>query len=77
MSKYSAYETIGGQASESVTFSVLLEHLRLAAEACYVIGHLRKANGNELSGQGFLAVGQLLELMVKQVTSLATKGSLQ
>lgn len=76
MSEYSRYETIAGQASEPETFSRLLEHLRLAAEACYTIGHLRKANNSELIGTGFLAIGQLLERMVGQVTTLITKGRL-
>lgn len=74
--EYPDYETVGGQASESVTTARLCEHLRLAAEASYVIGHLKKSNGNELIGQGFLAIGQLLERMVKQVVDLATKGKL-
>ena len=73
---YPMYETIAGQASESITTARLCEHLRLAAEAAYVIGHLKKANGGELIGTGFLAIGQLLERMVRQVTSLATKGKL-
>lgn len=76
MSEYPAYETVGGQASEAVTYSRLCEHLRLAAEACYTIGHLRKANGDDLIGTGFLGIGQLLEKMVKQVTSLAMKGKM-
>lgn len=73
---YSRYETVGGQASESETFSRLLEHLRLASEAAYVIGHLKKANDDTLIGTGFLAIGQLLERMVGQVTTLITKGRL-
>lgn len=72
--KYSKYETIGGQASESVTYGVLVEHLRLAAECCMVLGHLRKANGDDLIGTGFLGMGQLLERAVGQVTKLATRG---
>lgn len=71
---YARYETEGGQASEAITYSRLCEHLRLAAEACYVLGHLRKANGDELIGTGFLGIGQLLERAVTQVTSLATRG---
>lgn len=74
--QYPTYETIGGQASESVTYSRLCEHLRLAAEACYVIGHLKKSNGDELIGQGFLGIGQLLERVVTQVTTLAMRGKL-
>lgn len=76
MSEYPRYETVGGQASESVTFSRLIEHLRLAAECATVIGHLRKEYGDKLIGTGFLAIGQLLERMVSQVTNLITKGRL-
>jgi hypothetical protein len=72
MTQYSVYETEAGQASEAITYSRLTEHLRLAAEACYVLGHLRKANGDEIIGSGFLGIGQLLERMVGQVTKLAT-----
>ncbi len=73
---YPTYETEGGTPSESITYSRLCEHLRLAAEACYTIGHLRKANGDEVTGQGFLACGQLMERMVKQITTLAMRGKL-
>lgn len=76
MTEYPRYETIGGQASESETFSRLLEHLRLASEAAYVIGHLKKVNSAELIGTGFLGIGELLERMVGQVTTLITKGRL-
>jgi hypothetical protein len=72
MSQYPTYETEGGQASEAITYSRLCEHLRLAAECCYVLGHLRKANDDEVMGSGFLAIGQLLERVVTQVTKLAT-----
>lgn len=74
MSQYPSYETVGGQASEAVTYSRLTEHLRLAAEAAYVLGHLKKANDEELLGQGFLGIGQLLERTVTKVTQLAMKG---
>lgn len=74
MPKYAKYETIGGQADEAATYSVLTEHLRLAAEAAYILGHLRKANDDELIGSGFLGIGQLLERMVTQITQLAMKG---
>lgn len=71
--KYPTYETEAGQASEAITYGVLCEHLRLAAEACYTIGHLRKANGDDLISKGFLGIGQLLERMVHQVTSLIAR----
>ncbi len=68
------YETEGGKLSEALTYSQLIEHLRLAAEASYALGHLRKANDDELGGQGFLAIGQMLEMTVTNVTKLAMKG---
>lgn len=68
------YETKGGHVSEADTFAQLLEYLRLAEEACYVIGHLRKANDDSKGGvgQGFLAIGEMLKLTQINVTNLAT-----
>lgn len=71
------HETRAGVFSEPETFLQLIEHLRLAAEACYFIGHHRKENGDELIGQGFLGVGQMLEMTCDNVTHLATKGRVQ
>lgn len=69
-------ETTGGTVSESITYSQLIEHLRLGAEAAYTLGHLRKANDDELTGTGFLGIGQLLERACDHVTKLATAGKL-
>lgn len=75
MGEYPRYETVGGQASEAITYSRLIEHLKLAAEAAMVLGHLRKANDSDpIIGTGFLGIGQLLEKVCEQVTQLATKG---
>lgn len=67
------YETVAGQISEADTFAQLLEYLRLAEEAAYTIGHLRKANDDELVGQGFLAVGELLKMTQANVTKFITR----
>ena len=72
MSKRLSIETIGGNASESDTFMQLLEQIRLAQESCYVLGHLRKANDDNLTGQGFLAIGEMFAKVYVQVTTLAT-----
>lgn len=66
-------QTIGGHASESDTFAQLIEHLRLAEEAAAIIGHLRKANDDSLTGQGWLAVSEMLHMTVINVTNFATK----
>jgi hypothetical protein len=52
----------------------LMEHLRLAAEACYMIGHYMKENGDEFRGQGFLAMGQMFEKNVMTIINGLTKG---
>jgi hypothetical protein len=67
-------ETRAGIFSEGETFARLIEHLKLAAEDAYLIGHYKKANDDELRGQGYLAVGQMLERVCVSVTDLATKG---
>jgi hypothetical protein len=71
------YSTTAGQISEADTFSQLLEYLRLAEEAAYMIGHLKKMNDEEVLGQGFLAVGEMLKMTQINVTRFITKGSLQ
>ena len=68
------YETKAGHFSEAETHLQILEYLRLLAEACYSIGHYKKANGDELIGQGYLAMGQLYEQNIRTMTDLATKG---
>ena len=77
MANYSLHETEGGKLSEAATFSRLIEHLRYAAEAAYILGHYKKENDDKLIGSGFLGIGQLLEKMVEQVTKLAAGKLLQ
>lgn len=69
------YETRAGQVSEADTYMQLLEYLRLAEEAAYLLGHLRKANDDEVTGQGWLAVGEMLKLTQRNVASLALNKS--
>lgn len=66
------YETIGGNVSEADTFAQLMEYLRLAEEACYTIGHLRKANDDMITGQGFIMIGEQFKKAQSAVTALAT-----
>ena len=69
------YETLGGNLSESDTFAQLTEYLRLAAECCFVLGHHRKANDDNLTGTGFLAIGQMLDKTRENAVALATKST--
>lgn len=66
------YSTTAGQVSESDTFAQMLEYLRMAEEAAYTIGHLRKANDDNLTGQGWLAIGEMLKMTQHNITKLAT-----
>ena len=66
-------ETSAGTFSESVTFLRLIEHLRLAAEDCYLIGHHRKENGDLATGQLFLVYGQSFEKACEAITATATR----
>lgn len=66
------YETRAGVVSEADTFAQLLEHLRLAEEGAYMLGHLYKAQGDDMRGQGFLAIGEMFKLTQINVTKLAT-----
>lgn len=68
------YETKAGTFDEAATYMQLIEHVRLAAEACYTIGHYKKENGDEVIGQGFLAIGQMWENNLRTIEMLATKG---
>ena len=72
MSNRLPYETKAGALSESDTFAQLLEYLRMCQECCYSLGHLRKANDDEVTGQGFIAAGELFKKMQYTITKLAT-----
>lgn len=61
------------QPTEADIFSHLLEHLRLAEEASYTIGHLYKAQDDFEYGQGFLAVGEMFRMTQINVTNIATR----
>ncbi len=66
------YSTTAGQVTESDTYAQLLEYLRMAEECAYTIGHLRKANDDNLTSQGWLAIGEMLKLTQHTITKLAT-----
>lgn len=67
------YETKGGNLSSADTYSQLIEYLRLAEEACYVLGHYHKSQDDWHKGQGFLAIGEMLKMTGINVTNLATR----
>lgn len=64
---------MANQPTEGEVFSRLLERLKLAEEASYIIGHLYKAQDDFEYGQGFLAVGEMLRMTQINVTNIATR----
>lgn len=69
------YETKAGHFSEAETILQITEYLRLTAEACYMVGHFRKENGDSLTGQMFLAYGQAFEKSHEAILKTATRHS--
>ena len=67
------YERKGGEFSEAETILQITEYLRLTAEACYAVGHFRKANDDFLTGQMFLAYGQAFERAHEAILQTATR----
>lgn len=75
----SKYETAAGYVSQQDTYSKLTHHLREAQDQAAMMGHLLKSHGNskdDLLGQGWLAVSEMLGNTVTAVTKLA-QGKLQ
>lgn len=59
--------------TEADIFTRVLENLRMAEEAAYILGHFYKANDDFAHGQGFLAVGEMLKMTQLNITNLATR----
>lgn len=59
--------------TESILFTRVMENLRMAEEAAYILGHFYKAQDDFAHGQGFLAVGELLKMTQTNITNIATK----
>jgi hypothetical protein len=66
------YSTTAGQVSEADTFAQLMEHLRLAEEAAAMLGHLAKAQDDNVKGQGWLAISEMFKMTQTNVLKLAT-----
>ena len=66
------YELKAGTLSEGETFMKILDLLRQAETQIDILGHYKKENGDELIGQGFLAIGELIKKVQYNLTKLAT-----
>lgn len=66
------YETMGGRPSKDHTYAKLVELMREAQDQASLLGHMMKEDGNEVNGQGLLAIGELLGRAATQVQKLAT-----
>lgn len=76
----SKYPTLGGQVTQAEVLVKLTHHLREAQDMAYTLGHLTKSMSNSKKdqslGDGWLAVGHYLALMIKNVGVIA-QGKLQ
>lgn len=59
--------------TESDIYTRVMENLRMAEEAAYILGHFYKAQDDFAHGQGLLAVGELLKMTQHNITNIATK----
>lgn len=70
------WETQAGLPSEGLLYSQITEKIRELIELLNMMGHIKKANDNELIGSGFLGIAEVMEKILHQVTKLA-QGRLQ
>ena len=61
------YETQAGYVSRDTTLTQATEYTRLLAECLYTVSHIDKANGDEVSADNFLKMGQKIEQMCKLI----------
>ena len=59
--------------TESEIYTHMIEQLRLAEEAAYIIGHFYKAQDDFEYGQGFLSMGEMLKYTQTSVMNIATR----
>ena len=59
--------------TESEIYTHMIENLRLAEEAAYIIGHFYKAQDDFEYGQGFLSMGEMLKYTQTSVMNIATR----
>jgi hypothetical protein len=50
----------------------IIDLLAQLESQCLILGHYKKENGDELIGQGFLAIGEMMKMTTTTVTNLAT-----
>jgi hypothetical protein len=66
------YELKAGHLSEGDTYMKIIDLIDQLHTQCSILGHYKKENGDELIGQGFLAVGEMMKMTRITVTNLAT-----
>jgi hypothetical protein len=66
------YELKAGTFSEGETYFKIIDLLDQLMDQVGVLGHYKKENGDELVGQGFLAIVDMLRIVRIQITNLAT-----
>jgi len=66
------YELKAGMLSEGETYHKIIDLLDQLMDQISILGHYKKENGDELIGQGFLAIAEMLRIVRVQLTNLAT-----
>lgn len=61
--------------TEGEVFAILMEHLRLAQEACATLSHLAAANDRKATARGWLACSEQFKTTQRVVIEIA-KGKL-
>lgn len=65
------YETKGGYFSEGETHMKILDLMAQLQEQLNILGHYKKENSDELIGQGYLAVAELMQKITHRLRMLA------
>lgn len=68
------WETSAGIPTPGLLFAQISEKLRELQELTAMMGHVQKVNDNELVGQGWLGISEMMKLTLHNVTKLAKRG---
>jgi dsDNA-binding SOS-regulon protein len=66
------YERKAGTFSEADTYMKIIDLIDQLQDQLSILGHYKKENNDELIGQGFLAIQEMMKMTRIQITNLAT-----
>jgi hypothetical protein len=68
------WETAAGRPTAGLLFAQISEKLRELQDLTAMMGHIQKENGNELVGQGWLGVSEMMQMTLHSVVKLGKRG---